>query len=113
MKITVDLSKKGLEIFFKDYQAEMLKYLLDNPNKTSREVEEYLTNIITSTRSRASLINSLNECVEYEILSYYEQTGRGGVHRVYSLNEKWDFVSESDICLWIMGKIRNRVVETL
>ena len=82
-----DTSEDGLLALFKPYQAALLEHIweLNNPGRvgiTSNQAYEFLKDHPDS-KSRASIINSLNEMVEEGILTYEERTGKGGYHRVY------------------------------
>ena len=82
-----DTSEKGLLTLFRPYQAALLEHIweLNNPERTgitSGQAYEFLQDHPDS-KSRASVINSLNEMVEEGVLEYEEKTGKGGYHRVY------------------------------
>ena len=53
-------------------------------------------------RSRASVINSLNMMVDEGLLTYREETGKGGYHKVYSPVHK----NEGEFRYWLAGQIR-------
>jgi predicted transcriptional regulator len=81
-----DISGEGLLTLFKPYQAALMEHIweLNNPCRTgitSGQAYEFLQNHPDS-KSRASVINFLNEMVEEGILTYEEKTGKGGYHRV-------------------------------
>ena len=85
MSIQIDLSKRGLEMFFKTWQVKALDYLKSIHPKGANTLTVY-TAVNKSTQiSRASIINYLNACVDDEILTYTETTGKGGYHRIYTL----------------------------
>ena len=82
-----DTSEKGLLTLFKPYQPALLEHIweLNNPERTgitSGQAHEFLKGHPDS-KSRASVINFLNEMVEEGVLDYEERTGKGGYHRVY------------------------------
>jgi predicted transcriptional regulator len=82
-----DTSEKGLLTLFRPYQAALLEHIweLNNPERTgitSGQAYEFLKNHPDS-KSRASVINSLNEMVEEGVLEYEQESGKGGYHRVY------------------------------
>jgi len=83
MPLSMDLSSKGFEMFFKPWQVTSIKYLLSirPEGANSRKVWEYVNS--KTKISRASIINYLNNMVDEDILSYTEETGKGGHHRVY------------------------------
>lgn len=78
-----DTTESGLETVFTKYMVEGYRYVLSQDGVTSRDVWEYANQILEGSISRASIINGLNDMVEMGILSYEEQTGKGGYHRVY------------------------------
>jgi len=82
-----DTSEKGLHTIFKPYQAAILEHIWelnkgDSVGITSGQAYEFLQSHPDS-KSRASVINSLNEMVEEGILEYEEESGKGGYHKVY------------------------------
>ncbi len=83
MPLSMDLSSRGFEMFFKPWQVISIKHLLSirPEGANSREVWEYVNS--KTKISRASIINYLNDMVDEDILSYTEKTGKGGYHRVY------------------------------
>ena len=84
MRLKADFSKKGLEIFFKDYQLEALRVLWDTGGDlSSREVWEGVNNRHGKI-SRASIINFLTEMNDESILLGYDTTGKGGHRTIYS-----------------------------
>ena len=85
-----DTSQKGLLTIFKPYQAALLEHIwkLNNPSRTgvtSNQAYKFLLDH-PDKKSRASVINSLNDMVDEGILSYEEESGKGGYHRVYYPN---------------------------
>ena len=85
MPLSMDLSAKGFEMFFKPWQVVALKYLITiRPNgANSREVYVHVSSKMEI--SRASIINFLNALVDDSVLEYTETTGKGGHHRIYSI----------------------------
>jgi len=85
MPLQLDTSKKNLEMFFKDWQVEALRYLwrIQPEGANSRTVWINVNDIIQGSISRASMINHLNAMVDEGLLTYTETTGKGGHHRVY------------------------------
>lgn len=75
-------------MFFKPYQVEALRILWKHQSTgaNSATVWNEVNEILKEPMSRASIINSLNTMVDDGILSYIEKTGKGGHHRVYSLD---------------------------
>ena len=87
MPLKLYTGKTSLEMFFKNWQVEALRYLwrIRPDGDNSRAVWLNVNESLQGTISRASIINSLNAMVEEEMLSYTENTGKGGYHRVYKL----------------------------
>ncbi len=82
-----DTSQKGLLTLFKPYQAALLEHIWQLNNSirtgiTSNQAHKFLLDH-PDKKSRASVINSLNDMVDEGILSYEEESGKGGYHRVY------------------------------
>jgi predicted transcriptional regulator len=82
-----DMSEKGLLTLFKPYQAALMEHIweLNNPGRigiTSGQAHEFLKGHPDS-KSRASVIFFLNDMVEEGVLTYEEESGKGGYHRVY------------------------------
>ena len=82
-----DTEKDGLHTVFKPYQAALLEHIwkLNNSSRTgvtSNQAHKFLQDH-PDKKSRASVINSLNDMVDEGILSYEEESGKGGYHRVY------------------------------
>jgi len=85
MDLTLDLSEKGFDMFFKPYQIASLDLLWkSNEQLSSRMVWEKVNEILPGTISRASIINFLNASVENGLLDYVEITGKGGYRRLYT-----------------------------
>jgi len=85
MNLNMDLTKTGLDMFFKPYQVTALNILWGSPNPlSSRQVWEQANEQLPGTISRASIINFLNASVENGLLNYVETTGKGGYRRLYS-----------------------------
>ena len=84
MDLVMDLTKKGLEMFFKPYQIASLNILWNSEETlSSRQVWELANEQLPGTISRASIINFLNASVENGLLDYVETTGKGGYRRLY------------------------------
>lgn len=81
----MDLSKTGLDMFFKPYQITALKTLWGSSEPlSSRTVWEEVNKNMAESISRASIINFLNDSVELGILDFIRTTGKGGYRRLYS-----------------------------
>jgi hypothetical protein len=82
MNLSMDITQKGLMMFFKDYQVKALKALWKkNEGMSSRDVWEAVG---ANSISRASIINFLNDCVEEnDLLSVDYITGKGGHRGIY------------------------------
>jgi len=87
MALKMDLSKNGIDMFFKDWQVESLCYLwqVQPGGANSRAVWINVNDSLQGSISRASIINSLNAMVDEGILDYEERTGKGGHQRVYTM----------------------------
>ncbi len=94
MPFVLDPNKTGLEKVLQDYQIAALKVVWKDKDGgvTSRDV--YLQSMEdlegVRTISRASIINFLNSMCDDGVLSYDEETCKGGTRRRYSpvLNEE-------------------------
>ena len=85
MDLVMDLTKTGLDMFFKPYQVIALNILWSSRNPlSSRQVWEQANEQLPGTISRASIINFLNASVDNGFLNYVETTGKGGYRRLYS-----------------------------
>ncbi len=87
LEIIFDTSKNGLLTLFKPYQAALMEHIWElNESErvgiNSRQAYRFLQGHPDS-KSRASVIFFLNDMVEEGIMTYEEQTGRGGRHKVY------------------------------
>ena len=77
----MDLSKKDLDMFFKDYQLESLRVLWESGEGLfSRDVWERVNELRNQPISRTSIIIFLKDMLENGILSGVDGTGKGG-HR--------------------------------
>ncbi|MCW4051519.1 MAG: hypothetical protein NWE89_17500 [Candidatus Bathyarchaeota archaeon] len=100
MELKIDLTQTGFEMFFRDYQVEILKVLWNSDGElASKEVWEKVSSKLESGRiSRASVINSLNAFVEMGILDGEPEPCKGGYRMLYTspLNEEevWAFLSK-------------------
>ena len=82
-----DTEKDGLHTLFRPYQALLIEHIWDlNRNAgvgiNSGQAHRFLQDT-PERKSRASVINSLNDMVDEGILDYEEKSGKGGYHRVY------------------------------
>jgi predicted transcriptional regulator len=88
MTLTFDPAEEGLAKVLNDYQIEALKLVWEKGEEgaTSNEVCQHVNEVLKGikTVSRASIINFLNAMVDEGVLSYKEESGKGGYHRVYS-----------------------------
>jgi len=87
MPMVFDPNMHGLEKVLRDYQVESLKVVWDRAvdGVTSREVYRAVNKALegTKTISRASIINFLNSMCDEGVLSYKEETCKGGMRRKY------------------------------
>ncbi len=88
LTLTFDPEGEGLAKVLRDYQIEAMKFVWEKGEEgsISREVWEQVNEVLKGikTVSRASIINFLNAMVDEGVLSYKEESGKGGYHRVYS-----------------------------
>jgi len=87
----LDTDKNGLVVFFKPWQVPLVDELFER-TLTSGQAQKFLEDhdIRTTQRgrgpvSRASAIFFMNEMVDWGLLDYSEETGRGGYHRIYKM----------------------------
>lgn len=81
--IKIDLSKDGLEMVFTDYMATILRHIWGT-GKTVNSAQMHALQLEKEHgRSRASIINGLNHLVDLGVLSYHEETCKGGSRRLY------------------------------
>ncbi len=108
MPLQLDTGKEGLEMFFKDWQVEALRYLwtVQPEGANSREVWTNVNHRIQGSISRASIINYLNAMVDEDLLIYTEETGKGGHHRVYTMK-----YGEAEFKQRIAGQIISKLQE--
>ena len=88
MPLVLDPSKSGFEKVLRDYQITALRMVWDNAETgaTSREVYLHVNEALegVKTVSRASIINFLNRMCDEGVLTYEEETCKGGMRRKYS-----------------------------
>jgi len=88
MPFVIDPDKTGLEKVLRDYQIEALRMVWDDDPKgvNSREVYQHVNKQLDGVRtiSRASIINFLNSMCDEGVLTYVEETCKGGTRRKYS-----------------------------
>jgi hypothetical protein len=87
MPLELDTGRDHLEMFFKDWQVEALRYLwsVRPGDANSRAVWENVNLSLQGSISRASVINFLNAMVDEGLLTYTERTGKGGHQRLYTI----------------------------
>jgi len=87
LPLRLDTGKKGLEMFFKMWQVESLRFLwkIHPEGANSRVVHENVNKNLKDGISRASIIIFLNDMVDEDLLTYAVTTGKGGHYRVYSI----------------------------
>jgi len=83
----LDLSKEGFEKVFRDYQIEAMRAVWSSADEgvTSRDVYLIVNGVLgdDDSVSRASIINFLNGMCDEGVLTYVEETCKGGVRRKY------------------------------
>ena len=83
----VDLSQDGWDIFFKKkpWKQIVFKRVMDGRDWRSAEIHEHVNDVLEGeTISRASVIFFLDDLIEEDLVSYREETGKGGHHKVYT-----------------------------
>lgn len=109
-RLVFDLSKEGLLCVLRPYQIAVMHCFWDKKEpRVSRDVYDYLQDIgEEAAKSRASVIIFLNRMVDEGFLDYIEETGKGGYHRVYSLNatSKTERIFRNQIRLKFDEKLR-------
>ena len=87
MPLVLDPSKSGFEKVLRDYQIEALRTVWGRAETgaTSREVYVNVNKELEGikTVSRASIINFLNGMCDEGVLTYEEETCKGGMRRKY------------------------------
>lgn len=87
MPLVFDPNKSGFEKVLRDYQIESLRAVWENAEEgmTSRDVYRYVNDALEAgkTISRASIINFLNSMSDEGVLTYQEETCKGGMRRKY------------------------------
>jgi predicted transcriptional regulator len=105
MDLVMDLTKTGLDMFFKPYQVTALNILWSSRNpQNSRQVWEQANKQLPGTISRASIINFLNASVENGLLNYVETTGKGGYRRLYSSK-----LTKPETSIFLTEKVREKL----
>jgi len=87
MPFVIDPGKTGFEKVLRDYQIEALSMVWEGDPKgvTSREVYQHVNKQLGGgkTISRASIINFLNAMCDESVLTFVEETCKGGTRRKY------------------------------
>ncbi len=83
--LTFDPSQKSLRKVLKKWEETALSYFWNDEFGKSSQVWKYVNEQLSpdETISRASIINFLNDMVDYGVLNFNDATGKGGHHRVY------------------------------
>jgi predicted transcriptional regulator len=82
-----DMDEDGLHTLFKPYQALLMEHIWELNREgrvgvNSGEAHRFLEGT-PEKKSRASVINFLNEMVDEGVLEFEKASGKGGYHRVY------------------------------
>jgi len=112
LPVTVDLSKEGLDMVFKDYQVLMLQHMWEMKRKSPHLTQNSgdLWRMVNArlpeggSKSRASVIFSANDFVDLGVWSFEDRTGKGGHHRAY-------YASIDEEMLW--DRLANTIMEKL
>lgn len=79
MTFRINLSRKGLRMFFKDWQLQSLRVLWSSDEGLfSKDVWEQVNELPNQSISRTSVFVFLNNMMERGIISGIEYTGKGG-----------------------------------
>jgi len=108
MPLKLDTGKDDMEMFFKDWQVEALRYLwtIQPEGANSRAVWTNVNHRLQGSISRASIINYLNAMVDDDLLAYTETTGKGGHHRIYYMKH-----DEAEFKQQIAGQIITKLLK--
>jgi len=87
MPLRLDTGKESLEMFFKKWQAESLRYLwkISPEGANSRVVHENVNKNLKDSISRTSIIIFLNDMVDEGLITYTVTKGKGGHYRIYHM----------------------------
>jgi hypothetical protein len=105
----IDINESGLPMIFKSYQHHLLKYLWENVDTDnligSGKAHEFIQTT-DDKKSRASVINFLNDMVDEGVLGWHDRTGKGGHHRLY-----YPLMNEKQFWKNVAHKVYAKVVE--
>jgi predicted transcriptional regulator len=73
LKLTVDFTKKGLDVFFKPYERDSLLYLLKNRKGSYTDVHKYI--VFFNKITKMSVHNFLIKMVKIGLLSRLNERG--------------------------------------
>lgn len=88
----LDTSQPGLQALYRPHEAEILKHLWEvaKTKGTAKNTRyAYLWQVANlpklglNYKSRATVINFMNQLVDEGVLNFREDTGKGGYHRLY------------------------------
>lgn len=100
----LDTTKKGYKTIFKEYQLQVINYLLAHPDKGIGSGEAWRNCQAFDVKvSRASIIFFLNALVEDGLATFRDATGKGGHHRLYQINDGWVNVEKHIITRLLEG----------
>ena len=85
--VVLDTDKKGLDLIFgKPYKSAAIDFILNTKDEVkTKEVHDHIE-AQDITISRASVIIFLREMADEGILLQAEESGKGGMHKVYRRN---------------------------
>ena len=90
----IDTSKKTILALMKPYHHAIISMILEcDYTMTTGQLHAALKDegfII----SRASVINFCKLLAANDVISFKEESGKGGIHRAYSKNMSWDSILE-------------------
>ena len=88
--LKLDTGGEGMNAIFRDWQLSALSYLINHEEGTSAEVLAHIE-WHTLRISRASVIQFLNKLVDEGLVTFREETAKGGYRRVYALGVRnWE-----------------------
>ena len=93
-----DTAEEDLQKVLKWYMVETFKYVANNDGVSSREAWQHVKEI--GDISRASIINGMNDLVDWGVFTYEETTGKGGYRRIYYTD-----MNEKGLKIWVIRKL--------
>lgn len=104
----LDLSRKGLLVYFKPLELEAIRYVWSQLDTDARSVYNALKGT-PSEMSRGSVIKLLNRTAGEGFLDYNDVKCKGGWRRVFSTNA--DYGGEESFTVLLIDRVLNRLCE--